>query len=86
MTLLGIDKKGTRVGGIAWFWGRAAQGEFSEHCFSKYDQELFTRKNTGVEVNHVEFVTGKGSSKVVCSLTGLFSRGRRLESNLVGPY
>lgn len=64
----------------------AAQGQFREHCFSKYYQELFTKNNTGVEVNHVELVTGKGSSKVVCTLTGLFSRGRRLESDLVGPY
>lgn len=60
------------------------QKEVPEHCFSKYDQELFT-SNTGVEVKLVELVTRKGSSKVVCPLTGLFSRGRRLERDFEGP-
>lgn len=35
------------------------------HCSSKHDQELFTRKSTGVEVRGLEWVRGKGSSKVV---------------------
>lgn len=35
---------------------RAVQSEVPEYCFSKYDQELFTGKNTGVEVKSVELI------------------------------
>lgn len=62
--------------------GGGAEGG-SWHCFPKEDEELFT-SNTGVEVRLVGLVTGDGSSKVVGLLPGLFSKGRRLESDFEG--
>lgn len=43
------------------------------------------KRNTREEVKHVELVTGEGSAKVVCPLSGLFSGGRSLERDLPGP-
>lgn len=68
--------------GLLDFEEGAVQRKAPGHCFSKYDQELFTRKNTGVEVNW----SGEKGAQRLCPLTGLFSKGRRLERDLEGPY
>lgn len=66
----GLVERGSEKGGS---WG----------CFSKDGPELFTL-NTREEVKHVVLVTGEGSTKVVCPISGLFSRGRSLERDLQG--
>lgn len=81
MRLLGIDVEGAlwrrAPESVGWIHPGEGAAQFPEHCFSEYDLELFTRKNTGGEVNHVESVTRPGSSKVVCPwLGGSPERGR----------
>lgn len=75
---------GTIPGGTASSGGRGRGERGPWALLFRVRPRLFTRKNTGVEVKSV--VTGRGSSKVVCPLTGLLSSGRGLESDLEGPH
>ena len=64
-----LSSRAPLLGGLLDPGGGAVQSGVSEHCFSKYDQKLFTRKNTGVEVKSVELI-GHGKRE----LKGCLSR------------
>lgn len=80
--------------GLLDFEEGAVQREVPGHCFSNYDQELFTRKVVPVVpqpngLNRGEALNSsreKGAQRLCVPLTGLFSKGRKLESDIKGPY